>query len=111
MSQPAILPLHAYGWRRPAAGKSEQWMETSADLGGDDFEDVSVLVAVDSFDDSIEIRDVRDLKGNDRIDDLTANARDALEIEAVEYVRDCRAAAKEAYDESRAEDRAQERSL
>lgn len=111
MNQPAILPLHAYGWRRPAAGTSEQWMETSADLGGDDFEDVSVLVAVDSFEGDVEIRDVRDFKGNDRIEDLTAKARDALEIEAAEYVRDCREAAAESAAESRAEDRMLERGL
>lgn len=109
MDKPATTTLHAYGWRRPAAGTSEQWMETSADLGGDDFEDVSVLVFADY--ECVEIRQVRDAKGECRIDDLTAKVRDALEIEAVEYVRDCRAAAKEAADEARAEDRMLERGL
>lgn len=109
MNHPTLKPLHAYGWRRPAAGTSEQWMETSADLGGDDFEDVSVLVHVDSFEGDVEIRDVRDFAGNDRSGDVLN--RSALESSVRDRVAERLRDAAEARDESRAEQRAWEKSL
>ena len=109
MDKPATPTPHAYGWRRPAAGNNEAWIETVADLGGDDFEDVSVLVHVDSFEGSVEIRDVRDFKGDDRSGDVLN--RPAFESRVRECVAERLRDAAEARAESIAEQRAWEKSL
>lgn len=111
MDKPAILPLHAYGWRRPAAGTSEQWMESLVDLGEDEETPVSVLVHVDSFEGDVEIRQVRDAKGECRVDDLTERARKQLKAGAVEYVKECRRDAANEVAADRAEQRMLERGL